>query len=93
MNSGVDMKLMESLTIDDIRDFNSIEIDNIRLQNDSEDKKIPDSKTNDDKLIVVSNEAGQAVNSKSDEIKYDTLNESVFETIVKYFFYIWKFLI
>ena len=83
MNGGVDMKLMEALALDDLRDFNSIEIDNIQLHNTTVEKKISDSNSNDDKLIVVSNETVKTDESKSDDIKYDTLNESVFETIVK----------
>jgi len=83
MNGGVDMKLMEALALDDLRDFNSIEIDNIQLQDTTVEKKISDSNSNDDKLIVVSKESVKNDESKSDDIRYDTLNESVFETIVK----------
>jgi hypothetical protein len=83
MNTGVDTKLMESLSLVDMNDFNSIEIENIQIQEKDSGVKISDTSTLDDKLIVISKESENSDDSKEINMKYDTLHESVYDTIVK----------
>ena len=83
MNTGVDTKLMESLSLVDMNDFNSIEIENIQIQEKDSCIKSSDMSTVDDKLIVISKESENSHDSKEIDMKYDTLHESVYDTIVK----------
>jgi hypothetical protein len=80
MNTGVDMRLMDSMSLVDMNDFKSIEIENIEIQEKDVNAKMSDMSTIDDKLIVISN---KSENSDESKLKYDTLQESVNDTIVK----------
>jgi len=83
MNTGVDIRLMDSVSLVDMNDFKSIEIENIDIQEKNLNTNISDTSALDDKLIVISNESGNSEESKIKETNYDTLHESVYETIVK----------
>ena len=66
-----------------LRDFNSIEIDNIQLQNNHVLQNISAEDSKDEKLIVLSNDSTKTVDpTNNKEIKYNTLNESLYDTIV-----------
>ena len=65
MNTAVDMRLMESLTLDELNDFNSIEIDNVQLQNNDVIQNVPGAESKDEKLIVLSSDS-----TKTDDYEF-----------------------